>query len=185
MSTQNERELCAASGFTDEKILEAAEAAGMNVYPHEYPDRKVTAFVRSLLSPLLSRIAELEKLLKAESKELIEAIEERDEAIRDRKEVEETHREDSAIFQSRIDALSKDAERYRWLRDSPTWSIDFYKSDGSKFTSADRFAAAFSRNQDDCIPHWSVEFNTPYGAHEDHDDLDQAIDAAISAREGE
>lgn len=83
---------------------------------------------------------------------------------------------------------SKDAERYRWLKKSPTWTIDWVKNDGTRFNSADRFASAKSGDWSNCIPEWSVSFCTNYGTGEDDDDLDKAIDSAISKptpKEGE
>jgi hypothetical protein len=80
-----------------------------------------------------------------------------------------------------LEALEKDAARYRWLRDNPCWTVDAVNADGSHTPKAEKWAANFTQNFEEMTAEWSVKFNMDYGLKRDEDSLDEAIDLAIRA----
>lgn len=88
---------------------------------------------------------------------------------------------DNQPTDERVRELEKDAARYRWLRDKPTWSIS-------------QVSADFRYIEPGCLRElpnsektnlWSVEFNVDYGFTEEQDSLDEAIDKALASMSGE
>lgn len=105
MSIQNERELFRAMMVEKYHVPDDDEC-----FDEDSEMNDNFSFWEESRAPLLSRIAELEEQLKVEQDEHALTIGERDEAIANMLGTEEVRQEEIALAQSRIDALSKDAE---------------------------------------------------------------------------